>query len=438
MTTWLATLRNILYTKELRTRLFHTFFYVVVFRIGTFIVLPGLDPTRIRNTTSSFLQLLDILLNSSSLRTSSIFSLGIAPYISASIVIQIVSLTIPYFQRLKKEGPSGRNQLNQYTRYLTLFIAPFQCIGYIGYLVNSQAGTGMIMIPSRYFMILSILTLTTGTMFCVWLADRISAKGLGSGSSVLITASIISGLPGALYMEYDNTTLLFFIIETLVLFAIILVTITFMQGVRRIPLQYASQMVGPQATYRGARQYLPIGLNTAGVMPIIFAQTITALPLIAAKSLAKRSARAGAVAAILQNQYSWQYNLILGTLIFMGTFFYASIFVNATEMADELKRSNGFIPGVKSGKNTAEYIDSILSKVTLPGSLFLVLVALTPVFAFKVIHTTEKMSRFFGGTSLLITIGVILDISQRIQSHLLSTQYNSMLQAPHTSLIQDK
>ena len=287
------------------------------------------------------------------------------------------------------------------------------------------------MIPKFYFIPLSILILTTGTIFCVWLADRISAKGLGSGSSVLITASIVSGLPGALYIEYDNTSILFFILELIILLAIIAITITFMQGVRKIPLQYASQMAAPQASYRGARQYLPIGLNTAGVMPIIFAQTLTAMPLIGAKWLAKRSTRAAGIAAMLQNQYSWQYNLILGTLIFMGSFFYAAIFVNATEMADELKRSNGFIPGIKTGRNTAEYIDSVLSKITFPGSIFLVLVALTPVLAFKVIHTTEKMSRFFGGTSLLITIGVILDIGQRIQSHLFSSYYSSMLQSSH-------
>ena len=434
MTSWITTIKDIYQNKELRTRLVNTLIYVTIFRIGTFIVLPGLDPTRIRTTTSSFLQLLDTLLNSSSLRTSSIFSLGITPYISASIITQIASLTRPYFQRLKKEGPSGRNQLNQFTRYLTFFIAPLQCSAYLGYIVKSQAGTGLVMMPTWYIIPLSVILLTAGTLFCVWLADRITAKGIGSGSSVLITASIISGLPGALYMEYDNTTLLFYILEMMLLFAIILITITFIHGVRKIPLQYASQMMAPQASI-GVRQWLPIGLNTVGVMPIIFAQTLTTPPLIVCKWLSKRSGRAAAIAALLQNQYSWQYNLLLGTLIFMSTFFYAAIFVNATEMADELKRSNGFIPGIPPGKKTADKIDQVLSALALPTSLFLVLVALTPLAAFKIINITEKMSKFFGGTSLLITTGSIIEISQQIKSHLLSSQYNSMLETQHPTLL---
>lgn len=436
MTSWINTIQSIFQNKELQTRLYNTLFYVLIFRLGTFILLPGIDPAHLKNNTSNFLALLDTLLNSSSLRTSSIFSLGIAPYISASIITQITSLTIPYFQRLKKEGPAGRNQLNQITRYLTLAIAPLQCTTYLLYLVNSQAGSGLIILPRFYFLPLSILILTAGTMFCIWLADRISATGIGSGSSVLIAASILSGLPGAFYMEYDNTSLLFFFIEILVFLAIIAITIAFMQGVRKIPLQYASQMIGSQANYQSSpiAQYLPIGLNSAGVMPIIFAQTITAMPLIGAKLLAKKSTQAASVVAVLQNPYSWQYNLILGTLIFLGTFFYATIFINSIEMADELKRSNGFIPGIKSGKSTSEYIDSILSKITFPGSLFLVLIAIMPVGAFKIVQTTKEMSRFFGGTSLLITIGVILDIVQRIQSSLFKDQYNRMLQTTHLTL----
>lgn len=439
MMSWINTIRNVFETKELRTRLYNTFFYAIIFRLGTFIILPGIDPTLVKANTSGFLALLDTLLNSSSLRTSSIFSLGIAPYISASIITQITSLTIPYFQRLKKEGPAGREQLNQFTRYLTLAMAPLQCSTYMLYLVNNPASSRMILLPKLYFLPLSILILTSGTMFCVWLADRISSKGIGSGSSVLISVGILSGLPGALYMEYDNTSLFFFMIELLLLLAIITITTAFMQGVRKIPLQYASQMIHAQANYRtsGVPQFLPIGLNSAGVMPIIFAQTLIAMPLIGAKLLAKKSTKAAAIVAVLQDQYSWQYNVILGTLIFMGTFFYAAIFVNAVEMADELKRSNGFIPGIKSGKSTAEYIDAVLSKITFPGSLFLVLVAIMPLGAFKFIQTTKEMSRFFGGTSLLILIGVILDIVQRIQSHLFSNYYSQYLEAPHSTLSND-
>ena len=430
MKSWITTIRNIFRTKEIRTRLFNTFLYVIIFRLGTFIRIPGLNPDRIKVSSSGFLELLDTLLNSSALKSSSIFALGITPYISASIITQITSLTIPYFQRLKKEGPAGRTQLNQFTRYLTLFLAPIQATPYVLYLINSQAN----IIPRYYFMPIAILVIMTGTMFCVWIGDQITSKGLGNGTSVLITASIISSLPGALYMEYDASSLLIFVLELVALLVILMVTITFMQGVRKIPLQYAAQMsaAGGGAS-RGVRQYLPIGLNSTGVMPIIMARTLTAMPLLGAKYFSEKSTKAAAVSSILGDPFGWQFNLILAILIFMATFFYSAIFVNAVEMADDLKRSNGFIPGVKSGKSTADYIDSMLSKITLPGSIFLVLVALMPVAAFKIIGTTKQMSQFFGGTNILITIGVILDGINRIKSHLFSTYYGNMLQnmTPH-------
>lgn len=434
MKNWFTTIRNIFDSKELRSRLYHTFIYLILFRIGTFIILPGLDPTQIKKSTTGILALLDTLLNSSSLRSSSVFALGIAPYISASILMQVTSLTIPYFQRLKKEGPAGRQQLNKITRILTLIISPIQAAPYLLYILNKAHLEGGLMLSKAYIFPLGLIIITTGTMFCIWIADRITAKGIGNGSSILIAASIISSLPGALYMEYNNTRLLFFIIELLALFAIILIIISFMQGVRKIPLQYATQTSTP--TGYGLRQYLPIGMNIAGVMPIIFAQTLTAMPLLSAKWLASRSTKAAAVARILQDQYSWQYNLILASLIFLATFFYAAIFINTTEMSDELKRSNGFIPGIKPGKSTADYIDSILSKIALPSSVFLVLIAILPVGAQKVI-ATGAMSRFFGGTSVLITVSVILDIIQRIESHLFNAYYGTLLQTSHPTLGND-
>ncbi len=430
MKSWITTLRNIFQTKEIRTRLFNTFLYVMIFRLGTFIRLPGLSPDRIKVSSSGFLELLDTLLSSSALKSFSIFALGITPYISASIITQITSLTIPYFQRLKKEGPAGRTQLNQFTRYLTLFLAPVQAAPFVLYLINAQAN----LISRYYFMPISILIITAGTMFCVWLGDRITSKGLGNGTSVLITASIISSLPGALYMEYDASNLLVFVLELVAFLVIITVTITFTQGVRKIPLQYAAQMsaMGGGGS-RGVRQYLPIGLNSTGVMPIIMARTLITMPLLGAKLFSQKSITAAKIVSKLSDRFSLSFNIILSVLIFMATFFYSAIFVNAVEMADDLKRSNGFIPGVKSGKPTANYIDRMLSKITLPGSIFLVLIALMPVVSFKVIGTTKEMSQFFGGTNILITIGVILDSINRIKSYLFSTYYGNMLQnmTPH-------
>ncbi|MEM7361515.1 MAG: preprotein translocase subunit SecY [Bacteroidota bacterium] len=436
ITSWFNTIKDIYQTKELRTRLYNTLFYVTIFRIGIYIVLPTINLEILSQESSDFAKFLDILLNSTALSGKVIFSLGISPYISASIITQITSLTIPYFQRLKKEGPSGRAQLNQITRYITFGMAIMQSTMYVGAIARDPR---VPMISRLFFFPLTILVLTTGAMFCVWLADRITAKGLGSGSSVLITSNIASGLLGALYVEYSNkeSTLLFFILKLLILLLIITITITFMQGLRKIPLQYATQMVGAQATYRGARQYLPIGLNTPGVMPIIFAQTITSIPLMIAKFFAQRNPNSYAttIVSTLSNTYGWQYNLILCTLIFMGSFFYATIFVNANEMADELKRSNGFIPGIMSGRSTAEYIDEKLSKITLPGSLFLVGITLIPVLAKKFICYEKEMCRYFGGTSQLITIGVILDIGKRIESYLFDTYYKGMLKAPHAHLL---
>ena len=430
MNNWFTTVRNIFRTKDLRARIFNTFLFVTIFRLGTFIILPGIDPSTIKKSTNSFLALLDTLLNSSSLRTASIFSLGIVPYISASIIMQVVSLTIPYFQRLKKEGASGKMKLNQITRILALTMVPIQGSGYIGYMLNANAA--ILMIPNRYyFFFLSILLLATSTMFCIWLADRISSKGLGNGSSVLILANMVSSLPGALYVEYDSTSFLFFFIELLLLFVIILTTIFLTRGIRKIPLQYATQMLASSTSYGGRHQYLPLSMNSAGVMPIIFAQTLTTGPLFCAKWLASRSTKAASIAAVLENPYSWQYNLILSALIFVATFFYAAIFINTTEIADDLKRSNGFIPGVKPGKKTTEYIDMILSRIALPSSIFLVLIAIMPVGAHKMIGVTKEMSRFFGGTSLLIGIGVIIDTSQKIESYLFSTYYSEMIERHH-------
>ncbi len=420
---WINIVGDIFRTKELREKLYNTVYFITLFRLGSFIVLPGLDQSEFRNASGGFLALLDTLLSSSSLSTASVFSLGISPYIAASIFMQIFSITIPYFQRMKKEGKAGRDQIKSITRYLALLLTPLQGSTFVFYLANSKPEA--LLVDKKVFIILSLLLLSSGTVFCIWLAERITTKGLGNGSSVLIMVSIISSLPGAQYMEYDNKNFLIFIVEQLLLIVICAIVIAFMQGVRRIPLRYATQMVNSLSGRGGGlRQYLPIGLNTAGVMPIIVAKTLLVSPVILTKFLSKHSTKAKEIFEIISDQYSWQHNVILSILVFTATFFYATIFINTVEMADDLKRYNGFIPGVKPGMKTAEYIDNVLSKITLPASLFLVMVTLMPLFAHKFLGIGRELSRFFGGTSILITIGVILDIGQRIESGLFNVYYN--------------
>lgn len=438
MRKWLNTLKDIWSIEELWGRIQWTVACVFIFRLGTFILLPGLDPSNIEYIrTGKILSLLDSLLSSSALNSSSILSLGIAPYISASIIIQFASFTVPYFQRLKKEGAAGKAQLNWLTRLFALAIAPLKAASYAVYIISQHPDRSRLLIPEYWFAALTVLLLTAGSMFSIWLADRINAKGVGSGTSVLLTANLLSGVREALYLEYTSGSLFGMLIEFAIFCFLLIVITKFLQGVRKIPLQYASQMRQNFSGFQGGQQHLPLGMNIAGVMPIIFAKTLTALPLFVAKMLASRSVWATTVAAWLEDKNGWGLNGLLALLIFFGNFFYAAVFINVNEMSNDLKANGAFLPGVQPGRATAAYIDDVLNKISYPSSLFLVVVSCLPILAFK-LGITEKLSDYFGGTSLLILVGTILDIGQRIESELFRTHYGKILMTPQTLLEREK
>ncbi len=424
MRTFLSTIRKVFTIEDFYTRLSNTLLFVAIYRAGTYILLPGIDHIKFTRDVTGILAWLDRLLGGS-LATYSLFGLGITPYISASIVIQFATISIPYFQRLQKEGPAGRNKLNQITRLIALAVAPIQGIPYLYKIV----GTNTLLMSKYYFIGISAVLLTTGTMFCIWLADRITEKGLGNGTSILITAGILSSLPSAIGIEINNigtNNMLIFVIELVILFFIIQLLITFMQGIRRIPLQRARQTIGTYIPQKRRREYLPIKVNAAGVMPIIMASMISATPRVIGYLLRNKSEKAAWVEQIMSDVNGWHYNLFLSILIFFSTYLYIAVFINPTEIANNLKRENGFIPGIKPGNPTANYIDSILSKITLPSSLFLACIAIVPALAYY-LGITKEFSKFFGGTSLLIVIGSILELAQQIESYLFMGYYDSMV-----------
>ena len=425
---FVKTIENIWKIEDLRKRLLITFFFVVIYRFGAHVVLPGVNPDALlalkANASGGLLGLLDMF-SGGAFGNASIFALGIMPYISASIVIQLLGMALPYFQKLQREGESGRNKMNQYTRYLTVIILLFQGPAYlVGALGNAA--------PNDFigFLLPSTIILAGGSMFVLWLGERITDKGIGNGVSFIILVGIIARLPHALMGEVaarfsSPGGLFIFLAEILVLLIIIAGAILLVQGTRRIPVQYAKRVVGNKQ-YGGARQYLPLKVNAANVMPIIFAQAIMFIPI----SIARYSANADATGfwASFTDFTSVPYCLTLALLIIIFTWFYTAITINPVQMADELKRNNGFIPGIKPGKKTADYIDSIMSRITLPGSLFLAIVAILPAFAgsFGVSH---EFAQFFGGTSLLILVGVVLDTLQQIESHLLNRHYDGLLKS---------
>ena len=423
---FLKTLENIWKIEDLRKRILTTFFFVVIYRFGSYVVLPGVNPAELAtlksHTAGGLLGLLDMF-SGGAFANASIFALGIMPYISASIVIQLLGIALPYFQKLQREGESGRTKMNQYTRYLTVLILLFQGPAYLlGALQGAHVGGFF------DFLLPSTIILAGGSMFVLWLGERITDKGIGNGISFIILVGIIARLPHAFFGElmsrFDQAGgLIWFLLEIIFLLFVIAGAIMLVQGTRKIPVQYAKRVVGNKQ-YGGARQYIPLKVNAANVMPIIFAQAIMFVPITLAGFSTEKTGFVGS----LTSHDGVAYNVLFALLIIAFTWFYTAVTINPVQMADELKRNNGFIPGIKPGKKTADYIDSIMSRITFPGSLFLALVAILPAFA-SYFGVSREFSQFFGGTSLLILVGVVLDTLQQIESHLLMRHYDGLLKS---------
>ena len=425
MKKFITTLRNIFSIEELRTRILNTIGFLIIFRLGSFVVLPGVDPSLLAENQGGVFGLLDAFLGGAFSRAA-IFGLGIMPYISASIVIQLLTVAVPYFQKLQKEGDSGRKKITQITRVLTIAITLGQSIPYLTTAVAPEA----IVIDRTFFTISSMILLTSGTIFCMWLGEKITEKGIGNGISMLIMIGIIAQFPDSIIKEAfakGMSGALLFVLEIIALFFVVMGTVLLVQAVRRIPVQYAKQVVGNKV-YGGQRQYIPLKVNASGVMPIIFAQSLMFLPGLLSGFFADTNDTAAAVVRTFGDITSWQYNLVFGVMIILFTFFYTAITINSTQIADDLKRNGGFVPGVKPGRPTADYIDAVLSRITLPGSIFLAIIAILPAFA-NLAGITMEFAYFYGGTSLLIMVGVILDTLQQIESYLLMRHYEGMMKS---------
>ena len=424
----IETIKNIFKIEELRNRIGYTVMLLLIYRLGSFVVVPGIDPTQLANleaqTQDGLMGLLNMF-SGGAFGNASIFALGVMPYISASIVIQLLGIMIPYFQRLQREGESGRRKMNQWTRYLTIIILALQGPAYLTNL-HTQLPETAFLIKGFSFNLFATIVLIGGTMFIMWLGERITDRGLGNGISLIIMVGIIARLPYALVAEIgtrlSQTTggLLMLIVEIIILFFVFVATIALVQGTRKIPVQYAKRIIGNKQ-YGGVRQYIPLKVNAAGVMPIIFAQALMLFPIIFASFDATRG-----LAATLGNYTGFWYNFIFGLLVVAFTYFYTAVTVNPTMMAEDMKKNGGFIPGVKPGKKTAEYLDAVMSRITLPGSIFLALVAIMPAFAMK-LGINNQFAQFYGGTSLLILVGVVLDTLQQIESHLLMRHYDGLM-----------
>jgi preprotein translocase subunit SecY len=431
------TLRNINKIEELRKRILYTLGIIVIYRLGSYIPLPGVDPNMLANLNSQantgLLGLLNMF-SGGAFSKASIFALGIMPYISASIVIQLLGMAIPYFQRLQREGESGRRKINQMTRYLTVIIVALQAPAYIANMISQlppEAVTPFdpnIPNPSAFFWVSSTIILIAGTLFVMWLGERITDKGIGNGISLIIMIGIIARLPFALFAEFFSRLeqqgggLVYFLVEIVVLIFVILLTILLVQGTRKVPVQYAKRIVGNKQ-YGGVRQYIPLKVNAAGVMPIIFAQAIMFLPITLVGFTSSESL-SGLAAAFTDIQGFW-YNFTFFILIIAFTYFYTAITVNPNQMAEDMKKNSGFIPGVKPGKKTAEYLDNVMSRITLPGSIFLGIVAIMPSLVGN-LGVSMSFAQFFGGTSLLILVGVVLDTLQQVESYLLMRHYDGL------------
>ena len=425
------TLKNISKIEDLRKRLLTTVLFIAVYRLGSHILLPGVDADMLTNlqrqTSSGLLSLLDMF-SGGAFSNASIFALGIMPYISASIVLQLLTIAVPSFQKLQKEGESGRMKINQYTRYLTLIILIVQGPSYLLNL-KYQVGANVIPVEWSWFMITSTLILAAGSSFILWLGERITDKGIGNGVSFIIMVGIIARFPSAFMQELASRMsalgatgggLVMFLFEIVVLLLATAGTIMLVQGVRKVPVQYAKRIEGGRQI-GGARQYIPLKVNVANVMPIIFAQAIMFIPI----AIVGTGEQSGFWLKLMDTD-GWVYNVIYAVLIIAFTIFYTAVTINPQQMAEDLKRNNGFIPGVKPGKPTADYIDTVMSRITWPGALFLTIVAVMPAFA-RLFGVNQAFAQFFGGTSLIILVGVVLDTLQQIESHLLMRHYDGLL-----------
>ena len=433
----IETLKNCWRVVDLRQRLLITLLFTAIYRFGSFVVLPGIDPAKLdqlqSQTKGGLMSLLDMF-SGGAFSNASIFALGIMPYISASIVMQLLAIAVPYFQKMQRDGESGRKKIQWYTRVLTVAILVLQAPSY---LINLKMHASQALasgISWSVFMIPATIILAAGSMFILWLGERITDKGVGNGISLIIMIGIIARLPQAFVQEASSRFsaisgggLVMFIVEILILYAVICLSILLVQGTRKVPVQYAKRLVGNKQ-YSGARQYIPLKLFAANVMPIIFAQALMFIPLVVVQY---QSSNDNTFVRSLLDNRSLLYNVIYVFLIVAFTYFYTAITLNPQQMADDMKRNNGFIPGVKPGHDTAEYIDEIMTRITFPGSLFIAFIAVMPALA-SLLNVQQAFSQFFGGTSLLITVGVVIDTLQQIESYLLMRHYDGLLDSGHT------
>jgi preprotein translocase subunit SecY len=424
MKKFFTTLSNIWKIEDLRVRIINTLLFLLIYRVGSFVVLPGVNPATLNNKEAGGIAGLLNMFAGGSFSRASIFALGVMPYISASIVVQLLGIAVPYFAKLQKEGESGRNKLNQWTRYLTIGITALQAIGYL----KSQISADQMLIANPYFTVLNMCVLTSGTMFVMWLGEKITDKGIGNGISLIIMIGIIAALPGAFLTEFQSRNagaggLVTFVVEIVALIVVVMFTILIVQGTRKVAVQYAKRIVGNKQ-YGGVRQYIPLKVNAAGVMPIIFAQALMFIPATVNQFFPK--AASNPIVMSLSDPTAWGHNIVFAILIIVFTYFYTAITVNPNQMAEDMKKNGGFIPGIKPGRSTAEFIDGVISRITLPGSIFLAIIAIFPAVA-SMLHVNSGFARFFGGTSLIILVGVVLDTLQQIESHLLMRHYDGLM-----------
>lgn len=437
MKKFFETLKNCWKVEDLRQRILITILFVAIYRFGSFVVLPGINPAMLEKlqhqTSGGLMSLLDMF-SGGAFSHASIFALGIMPYISASIVMQLLAVAVPYFQKMQREGESGRKKINWYTRVLTVFILVFQAPSYLMNLKMQAYGALASGLSWTTFAFTATIILAAGSMFVLWLGERITDKGVGNGISLIIMIGIIARLPQAFIQETSsrftaitNGGLVMFIIELLILYIVVCASLLLTQGTRRVPVQYAKRVVGNKQ-YGGARQYIPLKLFAANVMPIIFAQALMFIPLAIVQYSTDN------VSPVLQqllNNKSLLYNCVYVVLVIAFTYFYTAITLNPVQMAEDMKRNNGFIPGVKPGKDTADYIETVMSRLTLPGSLFIAFIAIMPALA-GLLNVQDSFGQFFGGTSLLILVGVVIDTLQQIESHLMMRHYDGLLNSGHT------
>lgn len=437
MKKFIETLKNCWRIEDLRQRLLITLLFTAIYRFGSYVVLPGINPTMLEKlqsqTAGGLMSLLDMF-SGGAFSNASIFALGIMPYISASIVMQLLAIAVPYFQKMQRDGESGRKNIQWYTRILTVAILLFQAPSYLLNLKMQASQALATGVSWSVFMIPATIILAAGSMFILWLGERITDKGVGNGISLVIMIGIIARLPQAFIQEVTSRLqaisgggIIMFIVEILILYAVVCASILLVQGTRKVPVQYAKRVVGNKQ-YGGARQYIPLKLFAANVMPIIFAQALMFIPLAIVQYSSDSS---GSVIRQLLDNKSLLYNVVYVFLIVAFTYFYTAITLNPTQMSEDMKRNNGFIPGIRPGKDTAEYIDTIMSRITFPGSLFIAFIAIMPALA-GLLDVQQGFSQFFGGTSLLILVGVVIDTLQQIESHLMMRHYDGLLNAGHT------